>query len=218
MPPSHRLGNRYHRIQMRAGNRPEGKNQRTSAAPVAIVLARSASATCHRASRSPMIPEPTTAATRNAVPMNSAASTARSEVFIACRSVNFLLDCKLARGWKAAGTGTERDSAVENRERLTKRALDLLRRSLTAAGSGTPQCAVIGWPGHNGQTSFAALSQTVKTKSIFGASGFANSSQLLLRKPAVERCGQLSICFNASGRTPRRMAAGAVGNEIGRPL
>ena len=70
----------------------------------------------------------------------------------------------------------------------------------TAAGSGTPQCAVIGWPGHRGQTSFAALSQTVKTKSIFGASGFANSSQLLLRKPSVDRFAAASV-FSAAGFT-----------------
>jgi hypothetical protein len=35
-------------------------------------------------------------------------------------------------------------------------------------------------PGQMGQTPFAALSQTVNTKSILGASGLANSSQLLL--------------------------------------
>src|SRR5215468_2599351 len=55
----------------------------------------------------------------------------------------------------------------------------------TEAGSGAPQCALIGRPGQTGQASLAALSQTVKTKSIFGASNLANSSQLLLRKPAV---------------------------------
>ena len=48
-----------------------------------------------------------------------------------------------------------------------------------------PQCAVIGWPGQTGQASPAALSQTVKTKSITGASGAANSSQLFERKPSV---------------------------------
>src|SRR5579859_1827746 len=57
----------------------------------------------------------------------------------------------------------------------------------TAAGSGTPQCAVMGWPGHTGQISLAALSHTVKTKSSFGAPGFANSSQSLLRKPFMGR-------------------------------
>src|SRR5258705_8791133 len=64
----------------------------------------------------------------------------------------------------------------------------------TAAGSGTPQWAVTGCPGHTGQISFAALSQTVNTKSIFGAPGFANSSQLLLRKPET---GSLAVssCF-----------------------
>src|SRR5581483_3439710 len=52
---------------------------------------------------------------------------------------------------------------------------------VAAAGSGTPQCAVIGCPGQNGQGSFAALSQTVNTKSSFGAPARENSSQLLER-------------------------------------
>ena len=42
------------------------------------------------------------------------------------------------------------------------------------------------WPGQMGQTSAAALSQTVNTKSSFGAPATANSSQLLERKPLVE--------------------------------
>src|ERR1700716_4230306 len=52
---------------------------------------------------------------------------------------------------------------------------------VAAAGSGTPKCAVIGWPGHTGHASAAASSQTVKTKSRCGASGRANSLQLLER-------------------------------------
>ena len=58
---------------------------------------------------------------------------------------------------------------------------------VTAAGSGMPQCAVIGWPGHTGQVSAAASSQTVKTKSSFGASGLASSFQLLERKPLTSK-------------------------------
>src|ERR1700737_2450562 len=46
-------------------------------------------------------------------------------------------------------------------------------------GSGIPQCVVLGCPGQTGQASLAALSQTVNTKSIRGAPGGANSSQLL---------------------------------------
>jgi len=42
-----------------------------------------------------------------------------------------------------------------------------------------------GFPGQIGQVSAAALSQTVKMKSIFGASGLANSSQLFDRQNAV---------------------------------
>src|SRR5271166_730105 len=58
---------------------------------------------------------------------------------------------------------------------------------VTAAGSRTPQWAVKGCPGQIGQTSLAALSQTVNTKSRWGASGPANSSQLLLLSPSVGR-------------------------------
>src|SRR3984885_5182477 len=51
-----------------------------------------------------------------------------------------------------------------------------------------------------GQTSFAALSHTVKTKFISGALGLENSSQLLLRAFSVGRLAVCS-CFRASGRT-----------------
>ena len=69
-----------------------------------------------------------------------------------------------------------------------------------AAGSGTPQCAVMGWPGQMGHTSLAALSQTVKTKLNRGAPGAANSSQDLLRSPSTGRPTACN-CRNASGRT-----------------
>src|SRR5215472_4276485 len=49
----------------------------TNAAPVAIVFASKAIATFPPASRSPMIPEPTTAIRRKAVPTNSAVIRAR---------------------------------------------------------------------------------------------------------------------------------------------
>src|SRR6266545_3063823 len=58
-------------------------------------------------------------------------------------------------------------------------------RGAAAAGSSISQCAVIGWPGHTGQVSFAAFPQTVTTKSSLGASGPENSSQPLLRRPTV---------------------------------
>src|SRR5580658_7116493 len=54
---------------------PKVRINATSMAPVAVVSARSAIATFPSASRSPMMPEPTTAARRKAVP--SASATAR---------------------------------------------------------------------------------------------------------------------------------------------
>jgi hypothetical protein len=56
-----------------------------------------------------------------------------------------------------------------------------------AAGSGTPQWAVIGWPGQTGQLSLAALSQTVNTKSSSGAPGRVNSSQSFDRAKPVSK-------------------------------
>ncbi len=55
----------------------------------------------------------------------------------------------------------------------------------TAAGSATPQWAVMGLPGHTGHTSPAALSQTVMMKSIRGAHASAYTSQALLRNSCV---------------------------------
>src|ERR1700723_1214878 len=78
-------------VQVCAGNRSEGQNQ--GDAPVAIVFASRAMATFPPASRSPIMPEPTTAATRNALPTNSAVNLARRLNFIdvrSCRSVSLL--------------------------------------------------------------------------------------------------------------------------------
>ena len=59
--------------------------------------------------------------------------------------------------------GEDRDAGVEHAVGLGE---DVISASgpVAAAGSGTPQCALMGWPGQVGQTSAAALSQTVKTK------------------------------------------------------
>jgi hypothetical protein len=43
----------------------------------------------------------------------------------------------------------------------------------------------MGWPGHTGHVSAAALSQTVNTKSNSGAFGAVNSSHDFERKPDV---------------------------------
>jgi len=66
----------------------------------------------------------------------------------------------------------------------------------TLAGSGIPQCAVTGCPGHTGQISAAAESQTVNTNCICGAPGIVNSSQLLLLNPSTGSPAS-SSCFNA---------------------
>jgi hypothetical protein len=68
-------------------------------------------------------------------------------------------------------TEKKADASVEHGESLTRSMLDLVWRSLDGSRVGDTQCAVMGCPGHKGQTSFAALSQTVKTKSSDGESG-----------------------------------------------
>ena len=77
------------------------------------------------------------------------------------------------------------DAVLEIAEAVLKARSFSMSVPSTAAGSSMPQCAVIGCPGQSGQVSPAALSQTVKTKSITGAPGAANSSQLFERKPSV---------------------------------
>src|SRR5207237_6644909 len=62
----------------------------TRAAPVAMVFASSASAAFPPDSRSAIIPEPTTAATRNPVPTNSATTRRDKLAFIVRRSVQLL--------------------------------------------------------------------------------------------------------------------------------
>ena len=58
-------------------------------------------------------------------------------------------------------------------------------RSLPPRRIGQTPMRVIGWPGQIGQTSLAALSQTVKTKSSSGAPG---AGELLPRfRPRVAR-------------------------------
>src|SRR5437879_10295462 len=114
------------------------------------------------------------------------------------RSISFLRD-SLSR----LESGKERNKPIR-RSRTTKASRKA--RSIcaglptTAAGSETPQWAVIGCPGQTGQTSRAALSQTVKTKFIGGTPGLANSSQLLLLKLEVGRRAA-SSCFKACGLT-----------------
>jgi len=53
---------------------------------------------------------------------------------------------------------------------------------------------VMGSPGHKGQTSFAALSQTVKTKSSEGEPGLENSFQDLL--PKLSMLGRHTFSFH----------------------
>jgi hypothetical protein len=86
-----------------------------------------------------------------------------------------------------AQAGENLDAIVQLGEIRRKNRYVASAEPTKAAGSATPQWAVIGCPGHTGQGSAAAWSQTVKTKSSRGLSGRANSSQLLLRSPEVSK-------------------------------
>ena len=76
-----------------------------------------------------------------------------------------------------------------------------------------PQWAVIGWPGQTGQASLAASSQRVKTKSIVGAPGAANSSQLFERRPSVGYSSLSSTFMREGIDGALGMAAGRKGGE-----
>ena len=65
-----------------------------------------------------------------------------------------------------------------------------------------PQCAVIGLPGQIGQTSPAAWSQTVNTKSIFGAPGLANSSQHFERSLSAGSFIELRVSIETGFTSP----------------
>ena len=77
--------------------------------------------------------------------------------------VKFLLDREgiHCREWKREYQG---DAFRERRERLLVRPFDLFRCTVHRSRIWNTECAVSGCPGPSGQTSCAALSQTVKTK------------------------------------------------------
>src|SRR5260221_6014678 len=119
----------------------------------------------------------------------------------AARPISSALRLRASRSSLSSGSTTKSLMRASSRRYASRKAA--IRCSsvpAAAAGSGTPQCAVTGLPGHTGQVSPAAWSQTVKTKSMTGASARANSSQDLLRA-----CGSgmrsLSSSWSVSGCT-----------------
>jgi hypothetical protein len=135
-----------------------------------------ASATFPTESRSPAVPEPTTSASRNAVPTNSALTGLFRLNLIADRRCPGLSSTQ-GFLWRRAGDkgrGRFADQAERKHPGRLSALLPVCLRPLRDREH--PQCAVIGWPGPTRPTSFAALSQTVKTKPSFAASVFANWS------------------------------------------
>src|SRR6516162_5620665 len=121
--------------------------------------------------------------------------------------VDFAFDRQAIEGFEPQAS-EEFDPGFERLVGITE-SLDFFR--VRAAHSSevrhAPQWVVTGFPGHTGQVSPAAWLQTVKTKSITGAPGLANSSQLLLRSRLVSRCAfssrsSASGCTTPLGRLP----------------
>jgi hypothetical protein len=77
------------------------------------------------------------------------------------------------------------NALMQHPVRILERKRDLGRGAFGFGWIGNAPMRVIGWPGHTGQTSPAALSQTVKAKSSAGAPGWANSFHDFERKPDV---------------------------------
>ena len=146
-----------------------------------------------------MMPEPTTAARRNSVPTNSAAIRRERLAVIAGRCLDFFLDGELLQGGERQGE-EEADSAVEGEKGIAKGALDLFGRALDRCGIGDAPVGGHRLAGPEGQTSLAALSQTVKTKSIGGARAGRTRPRICCAA-LQSRCQLSSSCLSASGRT-----------------
>ena len=122
-----------------------------------------------------MIPEPITQANRKKEPRPSAASRRASGGESAKRRLRIFgaSRCRCSRCCKLSSSmlssGKARNRPMPPLQREESRVEGTIPASPSAAaGSSIPQWAVISWPGQIGQTSPAALSQTVKTKSSFG--------------------------------------------------
>src|SRR5579883_161095 len=90
--------------------------------------------------------------------------------------------------WSIDASGSARKRPIRLRRYLnawTKAHSFSISVPSTRAGSSIPQWEIMGWPGHRGQVSASASAQTVKTKSMTGAPGPANSPQFLERRPSV---------------------------------
>src|SRR5262249_54515695 len=120
--------------------------------------------------------------------------------------------CSESRSSERSGKLTNREIRLESIRNVSANASRICGSlPVAAAGSGTPQCAVIGLPGQNGHGPPAALSQTVKTKSSGVAAGPLKSSQLFERKPltsklSLRRRSNVQGCTCPLGRLPAEKA------------
>ena len=159
-------------------------------ATVAPVFAMSATARFPAASRSAMIPEPITVAASSNEPKPSAARRRSTRLRLPSwwAAVRSRAAFRLQRHLIERAIGNCMKSLIRRLESLKRLSEGMALSAVSAFAPPqdprSPQCAVMGLPGHIGQTSPAALSQTVKMKSRWGAPGAANSSQLLLRSPS----------------------------------
>jgi len=114
-------------------------------------------------------------------------------------AIDFLFEGQFVETRKRQGK-EQADTAIQDDKGVEKSAFDLRGLPATAAGSGTPQWAVMGCPARRDRLRERRCRKTVKTKFIGGAPGLANSSQLLLLKLEVGRRAA-SSCFKACGLT-----------------
>ena len=185
----------HRRIEVRARNRPEHRDQHDQDRAGRDRVAEQRDGDVPAGQRSAMMPEPTTVASRRPVPSAFGASRRRAR-----RVTAHVRRAPPSVAADLAAAAAERQP-VERRDRQGERAArcgcaSIGRRPAkasrlsasvpsAAAGSGMPQCAVIGCPGQTGHSSPAAWSQTVKTKSIARRVRAANSSQLFERAKPV---------------------------------
>ena len=133
--------------------------------------------------------------------MNSA-TTRRGECGMSCwpmLSISFILMARLSSDWSGR-LRRRADTAVEHEVGVAEGFFDLLRRACDGGGVGDSPVGSHRLAGPDGADFFGGVVADGENKIEFGRAGCANSSQVLLRRPAVGTCAD-SSCWSASGRT-----------------
>lgn len=188
-----------------------------SAAPVAIVLASNACATLPFASRSAMMPEPTTVATRSKVPNNSAANRPRRFGFTCFPdAVDFLLDCELIETGQGKAK-KQANSAIKNHERFSKCFFNLFRQAFDCGGIWHSPMSGHWLSGPDGTHLLCSVIADREHKIHLRTAGFGEFAPILGPRTVRRKFRNFDLSKrNRMYNTPR-MAPCTLGGEIRKP-